>query len=101
MRGDSVRTGSGSFDTTTQTPGCVHDNGDGTDVTLQLVPLSPGAQSVEDQYNAVWSDIGSQNVLPGECDACDQTPDNGEATSWTPSLTGPAPVSESSRFAFG
>ncbi|MGI8801001.1 MAG: hypothetical protein ACR2KV_02350 [Solirubrobacteraceae bacterium] len=92
--------GSGVFDAATQSPGCVHDNGDGTRVTLQLVPITAGAQSVEDEFGSVWADIASQVALPGVCAACEQTPDNGEATSWTTSLTGVDPVTEASRFQF-
>lgn len=91
--------GFGSLDPTTETASCLRDNGDGTNTAEQLVPLSGGASSVEDAFDTVWSDVGSQQPLSDTCQ-CDQFIDDGFATDWPLQLNGESPVTESSRFAF-
>jgi hypothetical protein len=91
--------GTGGYDPATQTVTCLHDNGDGTQTAEQLIPLSPGASSVEDNYSTIWSDLASQAALPNTCQ-CTNSIDNGAATAWSLQLNGTAAVSASSRWAF-
>lgn len=90
--------GAGSFNASSQTVGCVHDNGDGTFFQEQFIPQTPGAQSVEDFYNNIWSDIATQTLLPGTC-TCEQTQDNGAGLSWAFPLNGTTPITQSSQLA--
>lgn len=93
-------TGLGSYDTSSGTAACLRDNGDGSTSTAeQLIPLSGGSTSVEDDYSQVWSDIGFQEPLPDTCQ-CGEYIDDGFATEWPLQLNGTAPVGDSSRFAF-
>ena len=88
--------GAGSFKASSQTVGCVHDNGDGTFFQEQFIPQTPGAQSVEDFYNSIWSDIATQTLLPGTC-TCEQTQDNGAGLSRAFPLSGTTPITQSSQ----
>jgi hypothetical protein len=85
--------GSGSFNSSSQTVGCVHDNGDGTFFQEQFTPQTSGAQSVEDLYSTVWSDIAIQTLLPGTC-TCNETHDNGAGVSWAFPLNGTTPITQ-------
>jgi hypothetical protein len=91
--------GTGSYDSASQTAGCLHDNGDGTLTAEQLIPLTGGASSVEDLYSTVWGDIATPGPLPDTCQ-CSNSIDNGVATEWPLQLSGTRPVTASSLFTF-
>jgi hypothetical protein len=91
--------GTGTYDAATNSPGCLRVQSDGTIVDELLLPLTPGATSVEDYFASVWSDVGAQGPLPNSCQ-CSASIDNGFATSWLLDLNGSNPVTAASRFAF-
>ncbi len=91
--------GTGSFDPASQAVGCVHEEGNGAMFQERLTPQTPGAQSVEDLYSTVWTDVATQTLLPGTC-ACSQLQDNGAATSWEFPLEGSSPIAHSLQLSF-
>ena len=91
--------GTGTYDAATNSPGCLRVQSDGTIVDELLLPLTPGATSVEDYYASVWSDVAAQGPLPNSCQ-CSASIDNGFATSWLLDLNGSNPVTAASRFSF-
>lgn len=91
--------GTGSFDPASQSAGCIHEEANGAIFQERLTPQTPGAQSVEDFYSTIWSDVASQALLPGTC-ACSQLQDDGAATSWKFPLEGSTPIAHSLQFSF-
>jgi hypothetical protein len=91
--------GFGAFDPATQVPGCLRDNGDGTQTQLSLVPEAPGATAIEAYFRDVWSAVAAQDELPGTC-RCSDNIDNGFAVSWARRLNGGTPVRLASKYAF-
>jgi hypothetical protein len=91
--------GTGSFDDSSQSAGCVHEEPGGAVFQERLIPQTPGAASVEDFYGNVWTGISTQAAFPVSC-TCTQMQDTGAGVSWTFALNGATPVSQSSQLAF-
>ncbi|HEX3425123.1 MAG TPA: hypothetical protein VHT30_03260 [Acidimicrobiales bacterium] len=68
-------------------PTCVGEDANGNPSTRieQLTPLTAGDFYVEDFFNTMWTDIGTQNNLPNTCQ-CSTSIDNSIAINWSFSL---------------
>src|SRR6185437_11487961 len=65
----------------------------------QMLPLTAGSNYVEDFYDTMWGDIGSQAALPNTC-TCSDDIDNAVALSWSFSLAAGASKTYSSLVTF-
>jgi hypothetical protein len=52
----------------------------------EWVPISAGANFLEDGYNEVWEAIAKQTAFPNQCVHCTDKVDNGAGISWTASI---------------
>jgi len=92
--------GFGTYDTGSQTVGCLRSLANSSQLGEELRPITPsGATSAEDFYSTIWSDVGSQQALPNTC-RCGEEIDDGVATSWGLRLNGASPVGAATQFAF-
>jgi hypothetical protein len=88
--------GTGAYDGANGAVTCIHDNGDGTAVGMQLTPLTSGASTTEELYSDLWADVASQGPLNGSC-MCGTWLDNGLGESWALTLNGQTSVETKSR----
>jgi hypothetical protein len=92
--------GFGTYDSSSQSVGCLRTDTNGLEFQEQLRPISPaGATSAESFYSEIWEDVATQGPLADTC-RCGEEIDDGVATSWGLGLHGTSPVTASSQFAF-
>jgi hypothetical protein len=53
---------------------------------IEWVPITSGANFLEDGYNEVWEAIAKQTAFPNQCVHCADKVDNGAGISWTASI---------------